>query len=174
MATRMTRLLRMDDAAELATVLRTEREFMAPWEPLRDEEFYTVAAQEARVRLLLQDHEQGRALPLVIVDDVGATVGQATLSGIVRGPFLSADLGYWVRQSCNGRGFATRAVREALDVAFGELGLHRVQAGTLPNNAASQRVLAKNGFVQYGFAPRYLSIAGRWQDHVLYQRLSDD
>ncbi len=49
-----------------------------------------------------------------------------------------------------------------------------MQAGTLPHNGRSQQVLAKNGFVRFGLAPRYLRIAGRWQDHVLYQRLSDD
>jgi ribosomal-protein-alanine N-acetyltransferase len=65
-------------------------------------------------------------------------------------------------------------VRAVLEVAFGELGLHRVQAGTLVHNLASRRVLAKNGFAEIGFAPRYISIAGRWQDHVLHQRLADD
>jgi ribosomal-protein-alanine N-acetyltransferase len=61
-----------------------------------------------------------------------------------------------------------------LAIAFGELGLHRVQAGTLVENGASRRVLAKLGFAEIGFAPRYIQIAGRWQDHVLHQRLSDD
>jgi ribosomal-protein-alanine N-acetyltransferase len=42
------------------------------------------------------------------------------------------------------------------------------------HNSASQRVLARNGFVQYGLAPRYLEIAGRWQDHLMFQRLRDD
>jgi ribosomal-protein-alanine N-acetyltransferase len=174
MASVVTRLMRVDDAPELAAVLQAEREFMAPWEPARDDEFFTVATQSARLRLALEEYEQGRTLPLAIVDDGGGIVGNLTLSGIVRGAFMSANLGYWVRQSCNGRGLATAAVREALDVAFHGLGLHRVQAGTLPHNAGSQRVLAKNGFTRYGLAPRYLRIAGRWEDHVLYQRLSDD
>ncbi len=170
----VTRLLRVDDAGELAEVLRAERTFMAPWEPVRDDAYFTPAGQEARLRSALVEHEQGRTLPLAILDDGGALVGNVTLSGITRGAFLSADLGYWVRQAANGRGLATAAVREVLEVAFGGLGLHRVQAGTLPHNARSQQVLAKNGFVRYGLAPRYLNIAGRWQDHVLYQRLSDD
>ena len=65
-------------------------------------------------------------------------------------------------------------MRATLDLAFGELGLHRVQAATLPHNAASQRVLTNNGFALIGVAPRYLRIAGRWQDHLLFQRLADD
>ena len=49
-----------------------------------------------------------------------------------------------------------------------------MQAGTLLHNHASRRVLAKNGFTEIGVAPRYINIAGRWQDHVLHQRLVDD
>lgn len=61
------------------------------------------------------------------------------------------------------------AVREIVRVAFEELGLHRVRAETLLHNVRSQRVLERNGFVRFGMAPRYLNIAGRWQDHAMYQ-----
>jgi len=59
-------------------------------------------------------------------------------------------------------------------VAFDELGLHRIQAGTMLHNIGSQRVLERNGFVRFGVAPEYLNIAGKWQDHALYQVLSTD
>jgi ribosomal-protein-alanine N-acetyltransferase len=60
-------------------------------------------------------------------------------------------------------------VRDIIVVAFGELGLHRIQAATLLHNLRSQRVLERNGFVRFGVAPAYLNIAGKWQDHALYQ-----
>ena len=47
-----------------------------------------------------------------------------------------------------------------------------MEAGALPHNVRSQRVLERNGFVRFGVAPQYLSIAGHWQDHVMYQVLS--
>ena len=74
----------------------------------------------------------------------------------------------------NGRGLATRAVAAIVAEAFGPIGLHRVEAGTQPENLASQRVLEKNGFVRIGLAPSYLRIAGEWRDHILYQRVADD
>jgi ribosomal-protein-alanine N-acetyltransferase len=92
----------------------------------------------------------------------------------VRGPLQSGDLGYWLSEADNGRGLVTAAVREMLGIAFGQLGLHRVQAGTMTANERSQRVLERAGFVRYGVAPRYLKIAGRWEDHILYQILSPD
>jgi [ribosomal protein S5]-alanine N-acetyltransferase len=55
---------------------------------------------------------------------------------------------------------------------FGELHLHRIEAGTLLQNVASQRVLKRNGFVCFGVAPGYLKIAGVWQDHAIYQALN--
>ena len=57
-------------------------------------------------------------------------------------------------------------------VAFAELGLHRIQAETLLDNLASQRVLERNGFARIGMAPAYLKIAGRWQDCFLYQLIN--
>jgi ribosomal-protein-alanine N-acetyltransferase len=60
-------------------------------------------------------------------------------------------------------------VRDIKKLAFGQLGLHRIEAGTLTHNIRSQRVLEKNGFVRFGLARAYLNIAGRWQDHALYQ-----
>ena len=67
-----------------------------------------------------------------------------------------------------------RATAEMVSIAFGELGLHRVQAGTQPENLASQRVLIKNSFRQYGYAPEYLKLAGEWRDELLCQRLATD
>nr|WP_315850337.1 GNAT family protein [Arthrobacter woluwensis] len=60
-----------------------------------------------------------------------------------------------------------------MEHGFSTLGLHRLEAGTLLHNTASQRVLLKNGFTVFGTAPRYLRIQGRWQDHRLFQRLNE-
>jgi [ribosomal protein S5]-alanine N-acetyltransferase len=88
----------------------------------------------------------------------------------VYGPFRSANLGFWVVMHLNGRRLATRAVGAVVEIAFRDLGLHRLEAGTLADNVASQRVLENNRFEQIGLARRYLQIAGEWRDHVLYQR----
>ena len=71
-----------------------------------------------------------------------------------------------------GRGVATAAVAAAAELAYGTCGLHRLQAATLVHNLGSQRVLQRNGFTLIGLAPRYLQIAGRWQDHLLFQRVA--
>ncbi|MCW2917907.1 MAG: GCN5-related N-acetyltransferase [Actinomycetia bacterium] len=164
-----TRLVTLDDAPMLAELLRLNRDFLAPWEPVRGEDYFTVDGQLVVIRDALERHGHGSTLPHVILDDSGRIIGRITLNGIERGFFQSCSLGYWVSAADNGRGFATAAVREIVRVAFEELGLHRVQAETLLHNVRSQRVLERNGFVRFGVAPAYLNIGGRWQDHAMYQ-----
>ena len=164
-----TRLTTLDDAPLMAELLRVNRDFLAPWEPIRSEDYVTVDGQRADIGAALDRHEQGTSLPHVILDDSGRVVGRITLNEIVRGAAQSCSLGYWLAADDNGRGLATAAVRDIMRVAFDELGLHRIQAGTLLHNVRSQRVLERNGFVRFGVAPEFCKIAGEWQDHALYQ-----
>ncbi|NEB82318.1 GNAT family N-acetyltransferase [Streptomyces sp. SID14478] len=132
-------------------------------EPYRAEEYYTAAGQLARIT------QPGSATWLLL--DGEKVVGRLMLSGIVLGPLCGASLGYWTDGDYLGRGLMPAAVEEVCRVARDELGLHRIEAGTLTDNKASQRVLAKCGFVEYGLAPDYLHVNGAWRDHVLFQRI---
>jgi len=167
------RLISAEDAPALARLLRLNRDFLAPWEPLRGDDFFTEDRQRVMIQDALREHQEGRNLPLVIVDGTGGVVGRITLNNIVRGAFQSCSVGYWVSEAAVGRGVATAALKQVVSVAFGELGLHRLQAETLLHNVASQTVLERNGFVRIGMAPAYLKIAGRWQDFILYQLIND-
>ena len=166
-----TRLLRLDDVEELTGLLQQNREFLAPWDPLREDSYFTVAKQKDLAEAALEAHATGNRVPLVILNTAGELAGCLNINGIVRGALESAVLGYWVGERHNGNGLATAAVAEAVEIATMDLGLHRLQAETPVHNAGSQRVLEKNGFTRYGLAPQYLNIAGRWQDHVMFQRL---
>lgn len=162
------RPLELGDARELAAAYVRNRVHLAPWEPARSEEFFTEAAQAADLTSKLASSAAGSAYSLGLFD--GATViGRFNLSGIVRGPFQNAALGYWVDADYAGKGLATAAVQAIVRVARDDLRLHRIEASTLLHNHGSQRVLRKAGFEQIGMAPSYLRIAGTWQDHNLYQ-----
>lgn len=172
MTTRI-RLLDVLDAQDLAHLYRSNRDFLSPYEPTRPGSFFTESGQRELAERKLTDWEAGLCAPFVILDDDERVVGAINLNDVVRGAFQSVSLGYWVAESAGGRGLATEAVGSACDFAFEILGLHRVQAATLVDNARSQAVLAANGFRRYGLAPSYLRIDGRWRDHVLFQRLAD-
>jgi ribosomal-protein-alanine N-acetyltransferase len=159
------RRLLPDDAEELTRLLRSNRTSHTPYVPDRPDSFFEVETQ--RRRLAAAEHLYG------IVDE-GRLAGVLELSRPARGPFQSATLGYWVDDARRGRGLATRAVAALAELAFRELGLHRLEAATLVDNVASQRVLEKNRFTRIGLAPRYLRIAGAWRDHLLFQRTGED
>lgn len=161
----------LDDAQALADLRADSREHLAPWEPDRDEAFFTAEGQREVIAVALDRDAAGIGRSYVIAD-AERPVGGLVFNSIVRGPhFRSCSLGYWVARAETGRGVATAAVGLAKRVAFEELGLRRVQAETLVHNFASQKVLERNGFEPVGLAPAYLKIAGAWQDHLLFQAL---
>jgi [ribosomal protein S5]-alanine N-acetyltransferase len=168
------RTVALDDAEAIAALRRGSRDYLAPWEPERGEASFTAAGVRETIEAALGRVEAGTAHAYAIELD-GRVVGQIFLNSIVRGPyFRSCSVGYWIAQSAAGRGVATEAVRLAKRVAFEELELIRVQAETLLDNHASQKVLQRNGFEPIGMAPAYLKIAGKWQDHLLFQVLNPE
>jgi ribosomal-protein-alanine N-acetyltransferase len=60
-----------------------------------------------------------------------------------------------------------------MEIAFDELGLHRVEANVIPRNVRSLAVVERAGFVREGFSARYLRIGGRWEDHIRLARIND-
>ncbi|GAB3568223.1 hypothetical protein GCM10027405_29660 [Arthrobacter alkaliphilus] len=167
------RVLRVSDAAALAAAYVRNRAHLSPWEPVRPQEYFTEDWQSADIANRLVAHERGEGHPLGLFDG-DRLVGRFNVAGIRRGPFQSAGLGYWVDSDYAGRGLASAAVQAIVEMARHELGLHRIEASTLLHNVGSQRVLLKAGFQQIGMAPRYLQIAGKWQDHNLYQVILHD
>jgi len=157
------------DAVELCEVRSRNRDFLAPWEPLRTAGFHTVAAQRAEIDRDRHEWAADRTYAFAIYDVASGTlIGRVALANVVRGAWENATLGYFVDEASGRRGVATQAVSLALRFAFGPCRLHRVQAAVMPHNAASKRVLEKNGFRHEGFSPRYLRLAGAWRDHDLY------
>ncbi|WP_435744820.1 GNAT family N-acetyltransferase [Microbacterium sp. PMB16] len=162
------------DGPALARAYLANRAHLAPWEPTRDEAFFTDAWQEEDAQRCVADAAAGRSIRFLILSADDEIRGRINLNNIVRGAFWSADLGYWIDASRLRRGLGTRAVSQVAAYAQGELKLHRLQAATLLHNIGSQRVLLENGFERIGSAPKYLRIAGEWQDHILFQRLLEE
>ena len=170
----VTRLVSYDDATPFARLLTVNRDYLAPWSPLQSERYYTADGQREILARDLAGYERGGMLPLAILDADGAVCGRINLNSVVRGAFQGASVGYWVSESRIGRGLATAAVADVIDIGFRELGLHRLEAATLLHNTPSQRVLTRNGFRPFAVAESYLRIAGRWQDHILFQLLNKE
>ncbi|WP_442504122.1 GNAT family N-acetyltransferase [Marinivivus vitaminiproducens] len=155
------------DGPLLIEANRRARAYHEPWvDPFLDREgfdaWFTRIRHGAHVGLLAQI--AGSPVP----------VGVVNLNDIVLGALRGAFLGYYGYPEWAGRGLMTEAVRHGLDVAFGELRLHRIEANIQPSNRASLRLVERLGFRREGYSPRYLFIAGEWRDHERWARLADD
>jgi ribosomal-protein-alanine N-acetyltransferase len=165
----MVRHMTADDAPALLAFMEENRAFLERWEPAREEGLFTLAAQLADIEAAAEDAAADRRHAFGIFLD-SALVGRIALSQIFRGIFQNAYLGYSIAERWNGQGLATEAVGAVMEFAFGELGLHRVQAAVMPRNIGSIRVLEKNGFREEGYAVGYLCINGVWEDHRIFAR----
>ncbi|HUQ62184.1 MAG TPA: GNAT family protein [Acidimicrobiales bacterium] len=94
--------------------------------------------------------------------------GEINLSGIQRGPFQNAYVGYWIDHAEAGNGYVPEAVVVSARFAFERLILHRLQVAIIPRNTPSRRVVEKLGLREEGLAVRYLAINGVWEDHLRY------
>ena len=101
--TLLVRPARLEDGPPLAALYRANRDYLAPFEPVRDEDFYTEDGQGLRLAELLAEREHGRAYPYLIEID-GRLAGRVTVTNVVSGPFCSGALGYWVAADRTGRG----------------------------------------------------------------------
>lgn len=149
---------------------RTSQDFLKPFEPRWTEADLSRRVFSMRVKRARIEAEQGTDYTFFVFlpDEQGETlVGGITLSNIRRRAAQFVSLGYWMGQPFAGKGLMSEAVSVALPFVFETLDLHRIHAAFIPTNMPSRRVLEKNGFIEEGFAERYLQIDGRWEDHVL-------
>jgi ribosomal-protein-alanine N-acetyltransferase len=102
---------------------------------------------------------------VVLEPDTGAVAGYIEITNIVRGPFQSAYLGYYMFEGYQRRGYMKWALGVIVKRAWKELKLHRLEANIQPDNAASIALVASLGFSREGYSPAYLKIGGRWRDH---------
>ncbi|MEO9135455.1 MAG: GNAT family N-acetyltransferase [Casimicrobiaceae bacterium] len=110
---------------------------------------------------------------LVIRNEDDALAGVINFSEIIRGAFHSAYVGYYAFAPLAGDGYMTEGFALALDFAFRELKLHRIEANVQPANSPSLALVERVGFAREGYSPRYVKIAGRWRDHVRFAVLAE-
>ncbi|MHA6534521.1 GNAT family N-acetyltransferase [Paenibacillus sp. BAC0078] len=167
-------LLQLVDVDELLKLRLRNKEHHQPFEPLREEDYFTLESQQRLISQRLEESRQDKGYMFGIFLLDGQLVGQITISNVVRGVGQYADIGYFIDYALQGKGYTSAAVGLILKFAFRSLGLNRVQAAILLHNTGSRRVLEKNGFQAEGIARRFIKINGEFQDHRTYAILAED
>lgn len=169
-ATARTRLtvLPPDRAGLMLDFYLRNRDHLIPWEPRRDDSFYTLNHWHDRLRDGYSQFFDGSAVQLVALDLQGERVlATCNFTHIMMGMFKACHLGYAVDKALQGQGLMQEVVAAGIDYLFRERGLHRIMASYMPANHRSGALLERLGFEREGRARDYLMINGRWEDHIL-------
>ena len=164
------RALRADDADALFA-LHSDPRVMRYWShaPWTDRE-----QAVARLDQLERDRESSEFYQWAIaVDGDDRLVGTVSLFALNRAQ-KRAEVGYALASSVWGRGYATEALKLAVDFAFEALGVARLEADIDPRNDASCRLVERIGFVREGLLRERWHVAGEATDSAIYGLLARD
>jgi [ribosomal protein S5]-alanine N-acetyltransferase len=164
------RIAQSGEAMKIVRYLEKNREHLQPWEPLRDDYYFTQAAWEGAPERDQAEAREGSAyrFRLIAVDQVDADapyVGTISLRGIVPFPGYNATLGYSLDREYEGFGLMREAVQAVIRFGFEELNLRRIEACFIPANTRSEKLLTALGFQIEGLLRSSLEVNGKWEDH---------
>ncbi|UVW29617.1 GNAT family N-acetyltransferase [Massilia sp. H6] len=158
------RPLTMDDAPDLFAVFSDPavvRYWSAePWISLAD-------AHEAIAHALGAYRDGDEVRFGVELAETGELIGTVNLHHVFP-QNRRCEVGYALASRCWGKGYACEALGAALDYAFHELRLNRIEADIDPRNAASSAVLERMGFRKEGYMPERWFVHGEMADTVNY------
>jgi [ribosomal protein S5]-alanine N-acetyltransferase len=160
------RELREEDACDLLYLQKENKEFFEKYSMSRMARFYTKDGQVERISQFSRDKENDQAYHFgIYLSRENRLIGTINLFQVLRGSLQSAFIGYFLDRGYNGRGYTSEAANLIVKYGFEELKLHRIEAGVMPNNIGSIRVLEKAGFHKEGTARKNVRINGKWEDH---------
>ncbi len=167
------KLLEESDAQELFTFELKNRAFFESVGFPRGDKYYELNNFNRIIKESMEEQEKGLIKMYLIKNHNGMILGRINLLSIVRGIFNKAELGYRMGEEHQGKGYATSAAKLILDEAVNNHKLHRVEAGTSPDNIGSQIVLIKNGFQFVGRYNKYINKNGKWCDTIYLEKILD-
>ena len=148
---------------------KANKDFLAPYEPTRDDSFYTLEHHTKLVTIEQSEMNQRNMFRLwVFLKDgsVERPIGNIGFTNIVRGVFLSCFLGYKLDKDYCQQGYMKEALNRAIDLMFKDYGLHRIEANIMPSNTPSLALCRSLNFTEEGLAHKYLRINNKWEDHI--------
>lgn len=167
------KILTPEDSRDLLNYYIKNIDYLRPFDPLRKEEFFTIEAQIKDIEKSYSEYLDKKAYNFGIFKDE-KFIGKIRISSIVYGVFHNAFIGYSIDKEEQRKGYMKEAVKLISDFCFNELDIHRIEASTLTDNIASQKVLIGCGFNKIGFSPKYLFINGKWRDHYTFYKLKEN
>lgn len=169
------KVLTPDCATEVRDFLSRNREIFEQYEPTLPSNYYTPEYQSTILNCELQLALKSKNIRYYVFlkENPSQIIGTVCLHDIRQQAYSSCEIGYKFDSAYWHKGYATEAVTMGVSIAFGALGLHRVYARVLPENAASIRLLKGISFVEEGVERQCIKINGSWRDHLRFSILNE-
>lgn len=130
---------------------------------------YTQEDGEQWLDMVLKQEGKTGIFRAVIVDgELAGSVSVEQKGDVYR---RDAEIGYLLSAGYWSRGIMTEAVKQICPIAFRELDIVRITGLVFEPNAASRRVLEKNGFVPEGLMRKAVTKDGVTYDLCIYGKL---
>jgi [ribosomal protein S5]-alanine N-acetyltransferase len=169
------RFLDISDAAAVLDLQLRNKEFFKKYTTTKNENFYTLKLQEDIIKdnIIKKENDEKYSFG-IFTKNSGELIGNVALTEVLRNSLQSCYIGYYLDMRHNGQGYMTEVVKRVVKFAFEDLKLHRIEAGVMPHNIRSMRVLEKAGFQKEGIARKNVKINGVWQDHQVLAIVSEN
>jgi RimJ/RimL family protein N-acetyltransferase len=163
------RLPSLDDVQKIIDYYKTNESHLSIWDPTWPSEFLTAGYWKEKVQTYLKEFHEDRSVRFFIFGGTDKTelIGTAEFTNIIRGPLQGCFLGYSIAKSFEGQGLMAEVLEAAIQYLFKEKNVHRIQAGYLPENTRSGKVLERLGFLKEAHVKDYLRINNQWRDNIL-------
>lgn len=163
----------LGDAAQLVEAIAESIATLRPWMPWADH-VPTLAEAEENCRKAEEAFREGRdnRFHLFLRDSLTFVGG----SGLHRIDWAvpKVEIGYWVRDSCSGKGYISEAVQEITRYAIDELQVHRVEIRMSSTNARSRGVPERLGFTLEGILHNHARhVDGTLRDTCIYAKIPE-
>lgn len=168
------RHLNEHDVKRLYTYELSNRDFFRPTSFTRSDNYYTLDNIHKNIVHYQKELIDKSSIRFgIFLNSSHKLIGMIALNDILWS-LKTSYVGYSLDQKHTKQGYMFEALNLLIDYAFNELNLHRLEAGVMPSNIASYKVLEKCGFMREGLLRKNVHINGHWEDHYIYGLLNEN
>ncbi len=165
------RAMRMEDAADLFSVIDRNRQRLHEWLPWAGPD-YSIAAARDFLATQIAEMAARQSLTLTIRHK-RALCGVIALHRIDETQ-QSTSIGYWIDEAHEGRGIVTAACRTIVSEGFQRFGLHRIEIRCATWNHRSSAIPRRLGFIEEGILREAQRLHNAWVDLRVFSMLAQD
>lgn len=168
------RHLNEHDASRLFEYELKNRDFFKPTSFTRNDNYYTLE----NIRKNIDNYKKEIASKSsyrfgIFLNSNHNLIGMIALNDVLWS-LKTSYVGYSLDQNHTSNGYMSEALNLLIKYSFDDLKLHRLEAGVMPNNVSSWKVLERCGFVREGLLRKNVHINGQWEDHYIYGFLNEN